>query len=386
MRLAIDARLAAWKERTGTARYTSNLLRALAEVDKANTYSLILTRSRHGMRQFSFPNAPNFESRWLPWEDRLHSALWLAASWPYIESLLGSVDVLHLTNVSYVASRQAALVITVHDVTFISSPENYSRKDRWFHRTALNKALQLDPLVIADSEYTANSLHCEVGVDTKRIRAIHLAPDPIFAPDATSEDMTISRKYKLETPFFLFVSTIEPRKNLSRLLTAFLTARRRGLIWQRLIVTGRIGWLADPTLRELRRAQTTGEVELVGFVDDSVLACFMRQADALVYPSLEEGFGLPVLEAMTSGTPVVTSNAGALPEVAGEAAMLVDPLDPYDICRALVLLGTDPKRREDLRGLGLQRARSFTWRKTAEQTLAVYEEATVAGRGRRHGQ
>jgi len=178
----------------------------------------------------------------------------------------------------------------------------------------------------------------------------------------------------IERPYVLFVGTLQPRKNLARVLEAFGSVVARGLP-HRLVLVGQRGWLADPIFAAVQASEPAARerIHLTGYLADDDLPLVYTGADALIFPSLYEGFGLPALEAMACGTPVLTSDTSSLPEVVGEAALTVDPLDTAAIAAGLERLATDEPLRRELRGRGLARAARFTWRRAAERTLAVLE-------------
>jgi len=173
----------------------------------------------------------------------------------------------------------------------------------------------------------------------------------------------------------LYVGNLQPRKNVVRLLRAFARARKEAGFAHRLVIVGQAGWQCEEEMRELQSAEAAGHALRVGYVDDSDLPALYAAADAFLFPTLMEGFGLPVLEAMAMGTPVLTSNTSSLPEVAGDAALLVDPTDESAIATGISALAADGSLRARLRDAGLARAAQFSWQRTAELTRTVYESA-----------
>jgi glycosyltransferase involved in cell wall biosynthesis len=253
------------------------------------------------------------------------------------------VDVLHCPGHRGPLRSHVPLVLTIHDLAVLRHPENFNRWTRLYSRLLLPRLARAAARVIAVSDFTAREAVELLGVDEARVRVIPHGVEAPFKPEGP----------KAEGEYVLAVGTVEPRKNLARLAEA---ARAVGM---ELRVAGAPGWGAV-------------DVQAIGYVDDDELARLYRGSAALVYPSLYEGFGLPVLEAMASGTPVVTSAGTAPAEVADGAAVLVDPLDTEAIAAGIQ---EAVRRREELRAAGLERAKGFTWSAAARATVEVYREA-----------
>jgi glycosyltransferase involved in cell wall biosynthesis len=259
------------------------------------------------------------------------------------------------------------MVVTVHDLTFQLFPAVHERIKRYYFPAMIKAAVSKARYVLAISESTRNDLH-------------RLLPK---SRDKTVVTLLAARKLgsdiRHETDhggigggYVLFVGTVEPRKNLERLIAAWQAIDPLDRGNARLVIVGATGWLVD---RMLSRSVAEDAIEFRGFVGDDELAQLMRGAMAFVYPSLYEGFGLPVLEAMAQGIPVLTSDVGATREVANGAALLVDPVSPSSIRDGLVRLLNDEALRRELSRLGVERAASFSWERTAADTLAVLEKA-----------
>jgi glycosyltransferase involved in cell wall biosynthesis len=257
-------------------------------------------------------------------------------------------DVLHCTTYYGPLAPRTPTVVTVHDLAVWRHPDAFGRWTRTYVPRVVPRVVHAARRVIAVSDFTASELEHVLHVPRERIRVIPNGVDETFNPDGP----------RASGDYVLAVGTLEPRKNLERAIEA---AGRLGV---ELRIAGEAGW-GDV---DVQRPHVTS----LGRVDDSELAELLRGARCLVYPSLYEGFGIPVLEAMACGTPVVTSRGGATEEVAGGAAVLVDPLDPADIAAGIERAD---RERATLRDAGLTRARAFTWDETAQRTRAVYEEA-----------
>jgi len=263
-------------------------------------------------------------------------------------------DLVHVPNCFLPLRRPCPGVVSVLDLAFEAHPEDFAARTRWKYRTITPRAVRSAERVIAISEFTASDLVARYGVAPDKVRVIPLAP---AVPLRTSDGRRASGR-----PYLLSVGDLRPKKNLRRLVRAFSSLRSEGLR-HRLLLAG-VDAGEGPAL-------AADGVELLGWVDDARLDALLRDADALVHPSLYEGFGLVVLEAMARGTPVVAAGATALPETAGGAAELCDPLDPADIARAIRAVLADPAPYAER---GRARAAAFSWERTARATRAVYEE------------
>jgi glycosyltransferase involved in cell wall biosynthesis len=263
-------------------------------------------------------------------------------------------DLVHVPNIFLPLRRPCPGVVSVLDLAFEVFPDDFAPRTRWKYRTLTPRAVRSAERVIAISQFTRDDVVERYGVDEGKVRAVPLAP-------ALPGALGVGR-WALGEPYLLSVGDLRVKKNLRRLVAAFSLLRAEGLP-HRLLLAG-VDAGEGPSLR-------ADGVELLGYVDDDRLDGLLRDADALVHPSLYEGFGLVVLEAMVRGTPVVAADATALPETAGGAAELCDPLDPADIARAIRAVLDDPQPYVER---GRARAAEFSWERTARETIAVYED------------
>lgn len=265
------------------------------------------------------------------------------------------------------------LVYTLHDLTFLSHPRLHTLRNRADTLVATSRAVCAGARFIAVSEYTRGQAGALLGLEPELVDVVPWAADPELGPgDPDAAAAEVGPRYGIDRPYLLSVGSVEPRKNLFRLVEAFAALPARLRNRHLLVVVGGEGWRNRAILERLERAIAAGWVVRPGRVPRADLAVLYRGAVALAYPSLAEGFGLPVLEAMACGCPVVTSRVSSLPEVAGDAALLVDPQDTTSLAAALERVLTEADLRAELRRRGLERARAFSWRRTAEATLAVY--------------
>lgn len=280
-------------------------------------------------------------------------------------------DVVHEpAQLGLVVPMNAARVTTVHDLAPLVFPSGFGIWDRAVYRTVAPGIYRQNDGLICDSDSTFRDLS-ELRLSAGKIcRVIPLAAGPEFAPSSDSEKLRVRAKYALPGEFFLFVGTLEPRKNVERLLQAHAS------LWAQnvhipLVLVGRQGWRSSKIMRAIRTAEIAGRARWLDYCDARDLAPLYSACLAFVYPSIYEGFGLPPLEAMSCGAATITSNSSAMPEVVGDAAITVDPLDVGGICAAMAKL-SGAQEREDLRRRGLQRAKRFSWDETAKQTVELY--------------
>lgn len=280
------------------------------------------------------------------------------------------VELIHYpANIGALRAR-GRTVLTVHDLSFYQNPAWFRWNRALYYRSAVRRSVAWAAHIITDSEASACDLGRYLGFPRERISVIPLGVDAAFTDRAVPADEILRQRLQLPNPFLLFVGTLEPRKNIVRLVQAF--DRVAPGMPHDLVLVGRRGWKNGALDAALTSAAHRNRIHLPGFVADGDLPGLLRLADGFVYPSLCEGFGLPPLEAMACGTPVLTSAASSLPEVTGGAALLVAPECIEAIAEGLLQLIEDTALRENLRAAGLARAAEFTWSRTAEATRAAY--------------
>ncbi len=376
MHIGIDAH-AIGAQQGGNETYISNLIIALAEADQENRYTLYLA-SNPAAEQWR-GRFPNFEIRLLPPPTPLVRVPVALA----FELRRRAVDVLH---VQFTAPPfcPVPVVATIHDLAFEHLPETFTRRGKTQLRMTVRRTAQRAARIATVSEFSRQDI----------IRTYQIAPEKVvvtwngiearFTPHSPSDNegakqaVDVRRRYGISKEFLLAVGSLQPRKNLVRLLRAYSRLRSTHPDFtHQLVIAGRKLWLAEEILAEIARQPWAGDVIVTGYVPDEELPAFYRAASALVYPSLFEGFGLPPLEAMACGTPVITSNTSSLPEVVGEAALLIDPYSETELAAAMLRIIADQPLRAQLQASGLKRAGLFTWRATAEKTLQLYREASA---------
>jgi glycosyltransferase involved in cell wall biosynthesis len=268
-------------------------------------------------------------------------------------------------------------IVTLHDLAFLLYPSTHTAASRAYY-AATGESVRRAQRVIAVSQRTASDAVRLLGVDPVRVRVVHEAAGPSFAPQPYERLPALAARFGFppDKPYLVFVGTLEPRKNVPFLLDAF--ARVREQVDAHLVLVGMRGWLDEPIFAAHARSGVADAAHFVGWVDERDLAVLYSHAGVLVLPSLYEGFGLPVLEAMACGAPVVCSNAGPLPEVAGDAAVMLPPTDPSAWADAIVTVLTQPRHADHLRARGFLRAQEFSWQRTALATRDIYRVALLA--------
>ena len=347
----------------GTATSTLALVEALARRDDVEIIG-VAARHRDDPPE---PFVPSVPVGHLPLPRRLLYETWHALSWPRAERATGPVDVVHGTAVA-VPPTQAPLVMTIHDLAFLADATQATRHGNRFFRRGTDLARQRAARVIVPSEATAAECR-DAGFDPTILRVVPwgVTPQPVTETDVAE----VLRRHGLDRPYVLFVGTIEPRKNLAAVVAAMARLDGRGID---LALVGPDGWNEDVQARLAPLEGTSVRVRQLGFVPQTDLPPLYGGCVAFCYPSLREGFGLPVLDAMAHGAPVVTSSDTATAEVAGDAGLLVDPTDHGAVGDALLRLVDHPDLAERQRVAGRARAAGFSWDRTAEMTAAVYAE------------
>jgi glycosyltransferase involved in cell wall biosynthesis len=295
---------------------------------------------------------------------------------PRLPEALRACDLVHATNHAAIppaASRQA-LVVTVHDVAFDVFPAAFPTSWRWLYRVGVRAAARRADVIVTPSRATASDLEQRHGVDPSLVRVTPLASS---LPTTSEDPAATLAAFGIDPPFILCPATLEPRKNQVRLIRAYRQVASD--VPHVLVLSGPDGWGIDAVATEIARGGP-GRVIRTGFVGDAQLDALLRAADLVAYPSLYEGFGLPVIEAMTRGVPVLASTTPAIAETAGDAAMLVEPEDVAAIAEGLAQVLTDRSLHGDLVAKSMARAAEFSWAATARATLDVYRDAVERAR------
>ena len=361
---SVGARLA------GNESYAINLIESLAQIDSVNRYTLYVTK-REAVDRFN-GRWPNFSVRLtLPHTPLVRIPLTLST-----ELRRNPVDVLH---VQFTAPPFAPcpVVVSIHDLSFEHLPLTFKRRSRMQLRLTVRQSARRAARILTLSESVRRDIIETYGIAPERVTTIPIAAPAHFRPVTNEEEIQrVRHAYNIAGDYILSVGSIQPRKNLTRLVAAYARLRRERAEGKlpRLVIVGKQAWLYDETLRAIREQGIGDLTVLTGYVPDADLPALYSGAVCFVYPSYFEGFGLPPLEAMQCGAPVIAGNRTSLPEVVGEAGLLVDPFDEAAIATAIARLVDDSDLRAELRVKGLKRARMFDWRETARRTLSIYRQ------------
>lgn len=371
MRIAIDARIAHYTG-AGIGQYTIHLAQALARLDTANQYLLLQHRSDH--RPLAAGEHVSRTGLWTPSHHRREQEL-LAAELRLRRMLQKlDIDLLHSPDfIPPLRTSEFKSVITVHDLAFLRWP-HFLTEDSARYYGQIDAAVERADHIIAVSESTKDDLVKLVGAPGNKITVVYEAADPLYRPLSRGEALaSLRNKFPLPDEFILFVSTIEPRKNITTLLHAYRRLLDSYKVSAGLVLAGATGWLAEQIFETVEQLKLQAHVTFLGRVQNGDLVYLYNLATCLAHPAHYEGFGLTPLEAMACGLPVVVSNVSSLPEVVGDAGLLVDPNNDEELAVALHRLLDDEALRASLRAKGLTRARTFSWKRAAEETLAVYQ-------------
>lgn len=370
MRIAID--VTPWMPKpSGIGLYVSNLIQGLTALQAKDSFDLELIY-QPGLknwlkRNLAFPEYLQQYSnlRSFPFPVRVSN---LFVEFPALfsnrlEGYFDQADIVHGTNYTVFPIRDRRKVMTIYDLTFIKYPE-FANSTVKAYTSRLKKCLEWTDLVLTISSSSKQDIVEYLGVDPGRVCVTHLASR--YRVDQPKLESEFSK------PYILFVSTIEPRKNIKSLICAFEHLKKNHRIEHDLILIGQKGWLYESIFEQIARSPYQSSIHHLNYLPDDQVARFYQNADVFVYPSYYEGFGLPVLEAMTLGAPVVTSNTSSLPEVAGNAAILVEPGAIEQLSEAILQVIIDRSFRDRLIQKGREQAKLYSWEKTATETLKAY--------------
>lgn len=275
-------------------------------------------------------------------------------------------------------TSQIPQVLAVHDLAFIHHPSFIPKLHLLFYKTHQKRFLKKAKAVVTVSEFSKQDIIHQYKINSNKINVVYNATRTAFKPFEYADNDFIKRRYAEGSEFFLFIGGIHPRKNLLQLLKAFSIFKKRQLSSMKLLVAGRLAWHNEELLEKLKTYKYRDEVVLLDYLPEAELAQVTAAAYALIYPSLFEGFGVPIIEAMKSGVPVACSNTSSMPEVAGDAALFFDPNDANDIAQQMMLLYKDENRRKELIQKGIAQANKFSWNDSAQKLWQIIEQTAKA--------
>ena len=369
MRIGIDA-TALPAQPVGAGIYIIHLIKALLSLDSDFEWVVFVHEERRALLGIEEGKVVRVVS--VPDQRPAERLLWEQLAFPRLVQALG-VDLLHSLHYTRPWRLGCKSVVTFHDMTFFLFPQLHTHAKRVFFPLAIRTSARLADALVAVSENTRKD----------SIRLLDIPPGKIFTtPLGVSEDFhqiqdrelleRARRKFNLPEKFILYLGVVEPRKNLPFLLRCYASAIEQGLA-HRLVIVGRLGWMYEDVFEQVESLELQENVHFAGFIPRQDLPMVYNLADLFVYPSVYEGFGLPVLEAMACGTPVITSNVSAMPEIVGEAGILLPPNDEAAFTQTIMNLLDGTSKRVELSKRGIQRSAQYTWKRTATDTLEVYK-------------
>jgi glycosyltransferase involved in cell wall biosynthesis len=378
--------------KTGIGQYQFNLLNSLFKIDRENQYNLYAFNLRDNAKytglDFDIPFG-NVHMHAYKIPQRLITAWWLMSRWPRLENITEKCDLYQISEICQQPTR-AKTVAFIHDITTILYPQYHLMKNKILYHYRFKGIKKYANAVLTNSENTKRDIVERIGISSERIFVTPFGVHERFRPigkstitDSDPQSVTeknerialqmVLKKYGIEEPYICYLGTIEPRKNLVNLLQAFYELKKQEKIPHKLVLIGKDGWFYEEIYRKINELGLGGDVVRTGFVSDEDVPYLLNGAEVFVYPSFYEGFGLPVLEAMACGVPVVTSSGSSLPEVGGDAVKYANPNQSNDIAGEILSFLKSEEERQKYSNLGVARARHFTWEKCAKETLKIYK-------------
>lgn len=377
MKIGIDIRVLMDKNYSGISEYTAQLLAAVLRQDKINDYRLFYNSwhdldSRLGA--WRRHNAQIVSTRWP--NKVFNYILQKALSYPKLDKLLGDPDIFWSPHFNFTSLRPSTKsVVTVHDLSFLRYPEYFSvRKNFWHKALGIKNILRRARAIVAVSENTRNDIIELMGVSPDRVRVIYSGNNlPVFSLSDDEKKELVGRQ-GIKGRFILYLGNIEPRKNIAGLIRAFDILKKQNCYHDlELVLAGAPGWKDKEIYQSWQQSVNQKQIHFIGYIDQPTKEALYALAAAFSYPSFYEGFGFPPLEALARGCPVVCSNVSSLPEVVGNAALLINPDRPEEIARALSEILSDKKLAQDLSWAGQEQAKRFSWDRAAQQYLELFK-------------
>jgi len=356
---------------TGVGRYTFNLYKSILENTRKNKYFLYSSSQIDKLERASEEKVYTI-SKDISLRNGVLKILWEQMALPFY-SLSDRLDIFHYTDHALsLLQRTRPVIITVHDIAYVRFPWLFNKTRQIYKGYIGSRSIRKADIIIADSYSTKKDIIQYFGINDEKIKVVYLGVENRFRPISNVEEYRL--KNNLPSKMILNVGTLEPRKNVVTLVKAFKQLKERGLNDYKLVIAGSKGWLYKQIFKEIQSSDLEKEVLFLGNIADKDLPRLYNCADVFAYPSLYEGFGLPPLEAMACGVPVITSNTSSLPEVIGDAGIMIDPNDVNSLCEGICKVLEDRELRHRMRDMGLERSKLFSWDKAAREILEIYDE------------
>lgn len=372
MNIGIDIRPLMSPVRTGVGEYTYELLNAIFAIDQQNHYWLFYNSSQDIAKNVPKWAQSNVQYVATHWPNKLLNTCLKFSARPRLDKVIKqNLDIFFSPNLNFTAlSKKVKHVLTIHDLSFALYPEFFSAKRKLWH-WIINpqKQCRQANLILAPSENTKTDIVNYYQINPDKIKIIYPGLSSIFNNQPTVDKEQIRKKYNLPDKFILFLGTIEPRKNIIGIIEALEQAHSRFNQPHSLIIAGSEGWQTKPIKQRIAKSPYKQKIHLIGYIDPQDKPCIYSLATVFVYPSFYEGFGFPILEAMSLGTPVITSNRSSLPEITDNAAYLVNPNKVTEISQAMIKLINEEKLRQHFARAGLEQAQKFNWAEAARQWI-----------------
>ena len=373
MRIGIDT-TALPPEPAGAGTYILQLVPALVSLDSGHEFVLFAHKSRQAM--FDLPSEKGVQWVLLPDKNPPRRLFWEQTQLPLLAKRT-RLDLLHSPHYTRPLYLPCASVVTFHDMTFFLLPQLHTPAKRVFFPIAMRLSAHLADALITVSENTRQDTLRTFNIPPKVVFTTKLGVSSKFRPVTDKKLLTeVRQNYNLPDKFFLYLGVIEPRKNIPLLIDAYSRLIKDG-IDSDLVLVGSYGWMYDDVLRKVKIHKLEKRVHFLGYIPAETLPILYNLAHTFVYPSIYEGFGIPPVEAMACGTPVIAANSSSMIETIGDAGLLVPPDDEWALAEAMVKMVNNSELRGQLRNRGLQRAKYFSWEQTANETLKVYEKVAL---------
>lgn len=367
--ITIDIRPLQDHERSGVGYYTAHIMNGL--IARAQQRYALFGNAAH-IADVDTPFGLSTEKRFFRIPNKILNALWACPHYPPIENLIPETELTYLPNLNFFASNKP-YIVTVHDLSFAHFPEFFSPKQRLWHMAVRpKKLLRRATHIVAVSEHTKNDIIETYHIEATRITVVYPATDETFFPQSLDVIAAMREKYHLPEKYILFLGTIEPRKNISGLIDAYEKSHTN----TDLVIAGGKAWQSNKIFDRIAMSSKQTSIHLLGYVEEYDRPALYSGARSFVYPSFYEGFGMPVLEAMACGTPVIASHTSSLGEVVGNAGLLINPHRSDELATALHVLTSDHSLHQKLSTQSLVQAKKFSWEKSAETLEKLFKKWT----------